>query len=152
MIQLVDHINIVVSDLERSVWFYRDLLGMTETRRARLEGDWIESIVDLSGVVADVAYLEPLEGGPRIELLHYLTPVGDSIPENQLPNTLGLRHVAFRVRDIQEAAGRLEEAGFPLLSPPTTVPQEVIAHKAGHKTLCYFHDPDGVLLELAEYR
>ncbi|HKQ32343.1 MAG TPA: VOC family protein, partial [Thermodesulfobacteriota bacterium] len=43
----IDHINIVVSDLEKSVRFYTELLGFIESKRAHLEGDWIESIVGL---------------------------------------------------------------------------------------------------------
>ena len=152
MMQGIDHINIVVSDLERSVDFYTRVLGMVETRRAHLEGDWIDAVVGLSGVEADVVYLEPSEGGLRIELLQYSSPKGTASPECSRANTVGLRHIAFRVKDIEAFAARLTEAGFPPLSPPTSVPQRVITHTAGHKVLCYFHDPDGVLLELAEYR
>jgi catechol-2,3-dioxygenase len=47
MISAVDHIDIVVSDLERSVKFYTELLGFREIRRDRLEGKWIESVVGL---------------------------------------------------------------------------------------------------------
>ena len=71
MIESVDHINIVVSDLERSVRFYTEILGFKETRRASLEGDWIESIVGLKGVKADVSYIVAPAGEPRLELLCY---------------------------------------------------------------------------------
>jgi glyoxylase I family protein len=152
MMEGIDHVNIVVSNLDRSVDFYTRVLGLAETRRAHLEGDWIEAVVGLSGVVADVVYLEPPEGGLRVELLQYCSPEGTTSAECSLANTIGLRHVAFRVGDIEGVAAKLVEAGFPPLSPPTLVPQKVITHDAGHKVLCYFHDPDGVLLELAEYR
>jgi catechol 2,3-dioxygenase-like lactoylglutathione lyase family enzyme len=152
MVQAIDHINIVVSDLERSVCFYTELLGLVETRRAHLEGRWIESIVGLKGVRADVVYIEPPAGGMRIELLQYRAPLGKSLPENALPNTVGLRHIALRVRDIHEVCNRLEAAGVELVGPPVEVPSGVVSHDAGDKVLCYFHDPDGVILELAEYR
>jgi len=152
MVQAIDHINIVVSDLERSVHFYTELLGLVETRRAHLEGSWIESIVGLKGVRADVVYVEPVSGGMRIELLQYRAPVGKSLPENALPNTVGLRHIALRVRDIHEVCKRLVAAGVELVGPPVEVPSGVVTHDAGDKVLCYFHDPDGVILELAEYR
>jgi len=148
----IDHVNIVVSDLNRSVNFYTHVLGLVETRRAHLKGDWIEAVVGLSGVVADVVYLEPAQGGLRIELLQYTSPQGPNPPECSFANTVGLRHIAFRVKNIEEIADRLTEAGYPPMSPPTPVPQRVITHDAGHKVLCYFRDPDGVLLELAEYR
>ena len=68
MVKAVDHINIVVSDLERSVSFYTDVLGFKETKRALLQGDWIEHIVGLKDVQAEVVYIN---SSPRIELLHY---------------------------------------------------------------------------------
>lgn len=148
----IDHINIVVSDLERSVRFYTELLGFRESKRAHLEGDWIESIVGLKGVVADVAFIVAPAGEPRIELLCYKTPGGEAIPANSFANTVGLRHIAFRVDDIKVAAERLKNAGVKLLGEPVVVPENVVTHDAGHKMLCYFHDPDGVLLEITEYK
>ena len=151
MIQRIDHINIVVTDLERSRRFYTEVLGLEETRRAHLSGDWIEAIVGLQGVEADVVYVQPISGGPRIELIHYVAPKGVDVPETALPNTVGLRHIAFFVDDMAAVCGRLREAGVELIGPPTAVPESVVTHDAGRKTLCYFRDPDGVLLELAEY-
>jgi catechol 2,3-dioxygenase-like lactoylglutathione lyase family enzyme len=151
MINAIDHINIVVADLDRSVAFYTGVLGMEVTRTAHLEGDWIEAIVGLRGVEADVAYVEPPGGGLRLELLQYHSPLGEALPLNREPNTQGLRHIAFRVADIDAAAARLRAAGAPVVADPVAVPDGVVKHNAGRKRLLYFHDPDGVLLELAEY-
>ncbi len=152
MIHAIDHLNIVVSDLERSVKFYTKVLGFEQTNSAHLEGDWVESIVGLKGVSADVAFIVAPAGEPRIELLCYKSPTGESIPENSLANTVGLRHIALRVDDIHSSAQKLKDAGVKLLSEPVTVPTSVVTHDAGHKMLCYFHDPDGVLLEITEYK
>lgn len=152
MIHAIDHLNIVVSDLERSVKFYTKVLGFEQTNSAHLEGDWVESIVGLKGVSADVAFIVAPTGEPRIELLCYKSPTGESIPENSLANTVGLRHIALRVDDIHSSAQKLKDAGVNLLSEPVTVPTSVINHDAGHKMLCYFYDPDGVLLEITEYK
>jgi catechol 2,3-dioxygenase-like lactoylglutathione lyase family enzyme len=148
----IDHINIVVSDLEKSVRFYTELLGFNESKRAHLEGEWIESIVGLKGVVADVAFIVAPAGEPRIELLCYKTPLGEALPANSLANTVGIRHIAFRVDDIYTASEKLKNAGVKLLGEPVVVPETVVTHDAGHKMLCYFHDPDGVLLEITEYK
>lgn len=148
----IDHVNIVVSDLERSVAFYTGLLGFVESKRAHLEGEWIESIVGLRGVVADVAFIVAPAGEPRVELLCYKTPRGETIPANSLANTIGVRHIAFRVDDIYAASEKLKHAGVRLLGEPVVVPETVVTHDAGHKMLCYFHDPDGVLLEITEYK
>ena len=148
----IDHINIVVSDLERSVRFYTELLGFKESKRAHLEGEWIESIVGLKGVVADVVFILAPSGEPRIELICYKTPKGESIPQNSFANTVGIRHIALRVDDIHAAAEELRNGGVKMLGEPVIVPEEVVTHDAGHKMLCYFHDPDGVLLEITEYK
>ncbi len=151
MIRAVDHINIVVQDLERSVRFYCDVLGFRKTADVYMEGDWIEAIVGLRGVRGKVAFVEPPGGGLRFELLEYVAPAGVALPENSRPNTRGLRHVAFRVTDIAGLAERLRAAGVTLFSAPVKVPQGVVKFAAGDKTLLYFLDPDGVVLELAEY-
>ena len=148
----IDHINFVVTDLERSVRFYTEFLGFRESKRAHLEGDWIESIVGLKGVVADVAFVIAPAGEPRIELLCYKSPKGEALPANSLANTVGLRHIAFRVDDIHAVVSKLKDAGVKLLGEPVVVPETVVTHDAGHKMLCYFHDPDGVLLEVTEYK
>ena len=152
MIVSVDHINLVVSDLERSVDFYTNVLGFRETQRAELEGEWIETIIGLKTVKASVAYVVSPAGQPRLELLQYHSPIGDGFQANSIPNTLGLRHLALSVDNIDSAVHRLREAGTELLSRPVVVPTDVIQHSTGQKILCYFHDPDGVLLELTEYR
>ena len=154
----VDHINLVVSDLDRSVQFYTEILGFQEVGRARLEGDWIEDVVGLRGVQADVVYLEANvggtrnAGGTRLELLSYKSPQGEGFAANSIANTIGLRHMALRVKDIRTVVKRLKETGVTMLAEPVIVPESVMPPNSGRKTLCYFLDPDGILLELAEYR
>lgn len=151
MIEHIDHVNIVVTELERSVRFYTELLGLRVTRRAHLEGAWIEQVAGLKGVRADVVYVQPPGGGPRIELIQYHAPAGVVLPACALPHTAGLRHIAFRTADMDETYRRLREAGVVFIGAPAAVPGQVVQHDAGRKRLCYFHDPDGVILELAEY-
>ena len=150
MILGVDHLNLVVADLERSVRFYTEVLGFRRTADVTMEGEWIEAIVGLRGVRGLVTFVEP-PGGPRIELLQYVAPAGEVLPANSRANTHGLRHLAFRVRDIAAMASRLRAAGVTLFSDPVRVPPGVVRFAAGEKTLVYFLDPDGVILELAEY-
>ena len=151
MIRGIDHLNIVVADLARSVKFYTEVLGFKKTHDVVMTGDWIEQIIGLRGVQGLVAFVEAPGGGPRIELLQYVAPAGVTLPENSRANTLGLRHVAFRVDDIAGLSARLRAAGVTLFSDPVRVPAGVVKFAAGDKTLLYFLDPDGVILELAEY-
>lgn len=152
MIRAVDHINIVVRDVERSVRFYTEMLGFTRTKDAWLEGEWIDRIVGLSGVRARAVFIVAPAGEPRIELLQYERPAGLDRPENARANTLGLRHIALRVDDIAGMVTKLRAAGVTVFSEPVRVPPGVVRHDAGEKTLVYFLDPDGVILELADYR
>ncbi len=151
MISAIDHINIVVSDLERSVRFYTEVLGFRLVREAHLHGEWIGRIVGLPTVSARVAYLLAPAGEPRIELLCYDQPAGAGVAANSQANTVGLRHLAFRVDDMAGTCARLHALGHTLFSEPVAVPAGVVSHDAGRKTLVYFLDPDGVILELAQY-
>ncbi len=152
MVRAVDHINIVVTNLERAVRFYTEVLGFRKTKEAYLEGGWIDLIVGLSGVRGHVAYVVAPAGEPRIELLCYEAPKGEVLSVNSQANTVGLRHIALRVDNMAEAVARLRTAGVTLFSEPVRVPSGVVQHDAGEKTLVYFLDPDGVVLELTEYR
>lgn len=152
MIRGIDHLNVVVSDMERSVRFYTEVLGCRKTADVHLEGDWIGRIVGLSGVKARAVFVEAPGNGPRIELLRYEAPEGATLPANSQANTLGLRHLAFRVDDMAAMVAKLKAAGVTLFSEPVRVPAGVVTFAAGDKTLVYFLDPDGVILELAEYR
>ncbi len=73
MIQRIDHVNIVVAEMETMIAFYRDALGFRLTRQATIHGPWIDAVTGLHGVEADVAFLE-LPEGPGIELLDYRSP------------------------------------------------------------------------------
>ena len=153
MIQGIDHLNVVVADMARSLRFYTDVLGFTKTKEAQLSGDWIERIVGLKGVRAQAVFVELPGGGPRIELLKYEAPAGAALAENSRANTFGLRHFALRVSDISAMVAKLRAAGVDVFSDPVRVPGGVVKFDAGAtKTLVYMLDPDGVIIELAEYR
>lgn len=144
----IDHVNIVVSDIGRSLAFYVGLLGMEQTFSGELTGEWIERVSGLPGVFAQCAFCQPPGGGTRLELLEYRTPSGTTFPQNALANTLGVRHFALQVNGIDAWYERLSGAGVVFISPPVTVPFPV---GGSRKRLCYFTDPDGVLVELAAY-
>lgn len=146
----LEHVNIVVADMERSLAFYVGLLGMRQTLDTVLEGAWIEQVSGLAGVKARCVFCEPSEGGVRFELLQYLSPPGQTLPANTLANTHGLRHIALEVTDMDAWHSRLTDAGVTFISPPVEVPFPLPGNL--RKRLCYLRDPDGVLLELAEYR
>ena len=150
----IDHINLVVEDLDAMTRFYTDTLGLNVTKRVTISGQWIGKTVGLGDDVnADVVYLDFTAGGPRIELIRYNTPALHRPPNVDLPNAPGIRHLAFRVDDIDATAGRLHLAGVKLFSDVQTVPATQVTYAGGvRKRLVYFQDPEGNLLELCEYK
>ena len=152
MFEKIDHINLVVSDLEGMVNFYSQVLGLKVTKRATIRGKWIDDVVGLAGVDAEVVYLNA-DRGPRIELIRFDQPAGATPDAPAAANTRGLRHLAFRVVDIDQAVAALEAAGVELVSGVQKVPDSQVTYDGGmRKRLVYFHDPESNLLELCEYR
>ena len=148
----IDHVNLVVQDLEGMTAFYRDVLGLAVTKRVTISGDWVSATVGLADVHADVVYLD-FPSGPRVELIHYTRPTLDRPANVDLPNAPGIRHLAFKVDDIDAAADRLRRTGVKLFSDVQTVPDAQVTYAGGiRKRLVYFQDPEGNLLELCEYK
>lgn len=155
MLSQIDHVNLVVADLERMTAFYRDALGLVVTKQVTISGGWIARVVGLeegADVEADVVYLD-LPNGPRIELIYYHRPVGASPAQLGLPNTMGLRHLAFKIDDIDAAVATMLSRGVTFFSDVQNVPSTQVTYAGDvRKRLVYFHDPEGNLLELCEYK
>jgi catechol 2,3-dioxygenase-like lactoylglutathione lyase family enzyme len=150
MIERLDHVNLVVADIERVIAFYRDVLGLELTKRATIRGDWIEAVTGLEDVEADVAFLEAGPGA-GIELIHYRRPEGTRPEALAVPNTQGIRHLALRVRNIDAYAVQIEAAGAKLLSPVQLVPADQVDYAAARKRIAYLLDPEGNLVELCSF-
>jgi catechol 2,3-dioxygenase-like lactoylglutathione lyase family enzyme len=148
----IDHVNLVVNDLEKMTAFYRDVLGLAVTKHVTISGEWIGKTVGLGDVEGDVVYLD-FPAGPRIELIRYNRPTIERPAGVDRPNAPGIRHLAFRIDDIDAAARRLQLAGVKLFSDVQTVPDSQVTYAGGvRKRLVYFQDPEGNLLELCEYK
>lgn len=93
MIDAIDHINLVVRDLQRMTRFYCEVLGFTVSKEVTISGRWIDAVVGLSDVLAEVVYLDLTEGS-RIELIRYLRPEGSGNPV-AVANIPGIRHARF---------------------------------------------------------
>jgi len=152
MLESIDHVNIVVRDLPLMADFYVRVLGFRETKRVTISGAWIDQTVALRDVTAECVYLD-LPQGPRVELLRYVNPPGAQPDGLGQSNTIGLRHMAFRVDDIDAAVARLRDEKVNFFSGVQNVPTSQVTYAGGvRKRLVYFHDPEGNLLELCEYK
>ena len=137
----LDHVNIVVTDMECAEQFYGGVLGLRRGFERLLEGEWIERVTGIPGARAQCVFYEP-EGGGRIELLQYITPQGELLPSNGLPYTPGVRHLAFEVDDLEEAVRHLRAHNVPV--------EEIRIDSITGKRFTFFPDPDDLPLELYE--
>jgi len=143
MIKYIDHINIVVNDLVTTSKFF-ELLGFKIIHEGDLEGNWISKIVKLKDVRAKYIAMELHESQTKLELIQYYSPVSPSTNTGEKANCIGIRHIAFRVNDIDDMVIKLKSNNIQFLS-------DVQTYSPTNKKLLYFHGPDGILLELAEY-
>ncbi|MCX6365255.1 MAG: VOC family protein [Armatimonadetes bacterium] len=145
----INHLNIVVADMQRTLDFYIGLLGMRQTFDVMLQGEWIEEVTGCKNAQAHCVFVMPDGGGCRIEILQYINPEGTALMPNALPHTQGLRHFALEVMDLDSWHQKLSAASVSFVSPPVTVPFRIV--EGVQKRLCYCHDPDGVIVELCEH-
>ena len=109
----LDHVSVTVADLDRSLAFYRDLLGLRVRETGEEEGGQMARIVGFPGVRFRYADVE-LGDGRILELLQYLEPAGT--PRSQRTCDPGSGHIAFLVADIDEAYAELVGAGVTVRS------------------------------------
>ena len=114
----LDHVSVTVADLDRSLAFYRDLLGLRVRETGEEEGGQMATIVALPGVRFRYADVE-LGDGRILELLQYLEPAGRPIVQRTCDPGSG--HIAFLVADIDQAYAELVGAGVTVRSAPVTI-------------------------------
>ncbi len=141
-IQRMDNVLIVVEDLEAAKAFFAEL-GMELEGETQVEGPWVDSVVGLDGVRADIAMLRTPDGHGRVELTRFHTPPAvRTEPENAPANALGLRRIMFTVDDLDDVVGRLRSHGAELL-------REVAQYEDAYR-LCFLRGPEGIIIGLAE--
>ena len=140
MIKGFHHTGIVVKNLENSIAFYEDVIGLTLSARRERNGGLITKIVGYPNVHLKAALFD-LENGHFFELLEYIEPQPKEMPTEQRA-VLGASHIAFMVTDIsQTLESVVKNGGIPLNEPV-----EFISGRSG----CYLQDPDGNWIEFIE--
>jgi catechol 2,3-dioxygenase-like lactoylglutathione lyase family enzyme len=139
-------VGFTVSDMDRSVAFYRDVLAFTPVSDVEVDGHEYDRLYGVFGVRARVVRMQL--GGQVLELTQFLAPPdARPIPVPSYSNDLWFQHVAIVVRDMDEAWARLRKHHVRQISPrPQTIPVSNRA-AAGIKAM-KFRDPDGHNLEL----
>jgi glyoxylase I family protein len=138
----MSHIGICVTDLARSIHFYRDLLGFTYRSELRVQGEPSDTLLRLRGVDLHAVYLD--RDGTRIELLYYAAPgaVGDGTVRPM--NGRGLTHLSLRVSELREMLPALRAEGVNVLD------DTLIDIPDFGSAAIFITDPDGTLIELLQ--
>lgn len=140
-IRRMDHVGIVVADLAAATEFFA-ALGLEPCGETRVEGEWVDRIVGLDGVRAQIAMMRTPDGHGTIELTQFSAPASDGGAPALPANALGMRHAAFVVEDIDDILARLSPCGGELVG---TVERYENSYR-----LCYVRGPAGIIVELAE--
>ncbi|HJO95768.1 MAG TPA: VOC family protein [Victivallales bacterium] len=141
MIIDIDHINIVVSSMDKTLEFF-NLFGFEQKETAILEGDWISELTCTDNVSMEYAMLMLPNSNISIQLAKYNSPASETADINSKASTIGYRHIALKVVDLEKEYNRLKKHNIIFNSKP---------YQRGNKKLVYFTGPDNIIMELAEY-
>ena len=138
----MDNVGIVVEDLDAAIAFFTEL-GLSVEGKASVEGRWVDQVIGLDGVRADIVMLRTPDGHGRLELSKFHAPPAiRSGPANAPVNTLGIGRIMFAVDDVDDTLERLRAHGAELVG-------EVAQYEDVYR-LCYVRGPEGILVALAE--
>jgi lactoylglutathione lyase len=144
------HFAFHVADLDQSIAFYRDVLGMRLIHQQEQANAYTRALVgypDASLRIAQLAMPSRPEGllsTHELELVEYVIPRGAALGSERCRP--GSAHMAFAVSDIVREYARLTDAGVRFVSPPNRI--EAGVNQGG--ACCYFLDPDDITLELVQ--
>jgi catechol 2,3-dioxygenase-like lactoylglutathione lyase family enzyme len=134
------HAGIIAGDLEKSLHFYRDLLGLEVIQDFSDDSDYINEITGLRGANVHMVKLKAPDG-MVLELLDYVThPTG---PVKMQVHNVGACHLAFRVGNIDAAYEQLSKNGVRFISKP-------VLSSEGIAKVCFCFDPNDIRIELVE--
>ncbi len=138
----LDHVSVVVDDLEAAVSFFSEL-GMTIEGEMPVEGPWADRVNGLESVQVDIVMMRTPDGHGRLELTKFRNPKLVKLePAIAPPNALGLRSVMFAVENLDDTVARLRANGAELIG-------EVAQYEDIYR-LCYVRGPAGIIVALAE--
>jgi catechol 2,3-dioxygenase-like lactoylglutathione lyase family enzyme len=138
----LDHVSIVVDDLEAGIAFFGEL-GLELEGQAPIQGPWVDRVNALEGIRVDIAMMRTPDGLGKLELTTFHAPTAiRPQPENAHGNTLGLRSIMFTVDDIDATVAGLRARGAELVG---TVEQYEDSYR-----LCYVRGPEGIIVALAQ--
>ncbi len=148
IVRRVDAVAVTVADIDRSVAFYRDVLGFTPVSDTEVAGEDYERLYGVFGARIRIASLRL--GEETLKLEQFIAPRGRPVPVDSRSNDRWFQHVAIIVSDIERAYARLREYRVEHASSgPQRLPDW--NPNAGGISAFYFRDPDGHALEVLQF-
>jgi len=144
MIKGIFHTSITVSNLQRSIEFYRDILGLELLFTRESSGEGLSKSLGVENAYLKIAMFKA--GDDSFELIEYSNPKCE--PKSLRPCDIGNMHLAFQVSDIKVMQSKLEKHGYTFNAPPAYISEGPMKGWLW----AYFKDPDGAQLELVELR
>ena len=141
LMQRFDHVGITVADIDAVTAFFVSL-GMEADPKMTVEGEFLDTVIGMTGAAVDTVMLRPPGGGTTLELSSFVRP--DHLPGSPAApaNELGLRNVAFEVRDLQAAVDHAAADGYSLVGG--------IGEYEGFWRMAYVRGREGIIVSLAE--
>ena len=146
MIKAIEHFSFTVSNLENSLDFFCNKLGMEATPVMEIDHPDVNQIIGMPDAHLRISLVK-LPGDKNIELIQYVRPEGKSIDLTTC-NT-GVAHVAFEESDVDALYKKLSGQSIAFLSPPVWTRGN---EGKGQWGVCYLRGPDNITFELIEKR
>lgn len=144
------HVAIAVKDMERSLAFYRDALGLTLFQDEVISGPDVDMGLMETGARVRMVLLAD-EVGNMIELLGWQSPsVRERPPEHLKFTSTGLVEVCLLVSDLEKVEENLVEKGFSFRTPVWRFGSDQDSYEGAWAKIRYVEDPDGVQVELIQ--
>jgi catechol 2,3-dioxygenase-like lactoylglutathione lyase family enzyme len=144
-ITAADHTGITVSNLERSLHFWQNVLGFEFSHRAHQSGEMAEEITGVKGAELKLAVVKAPDGH-KIELLEYLAPPDRKQHVDLRPCDVGSVHIALAVDNLDGVLQKIAASGWKVGGKPQTLKT---GPNAG-KRVVYVRDPDGTTIEFMQ--
>lgn len=150
MIENIAHIGFTVSNIDRTIAFYKNILHMHFVGEMKMEGKETDTLFQKNNAAARLAYFTFNEKVkyPLIELIQF-----ENVPTDKKPASFfitSISELCFTVSDIEAFYKHLLDNAVEVLSEPQYLDSE--KYGFANSKVFYFKDPDGIILEAVEYQ
>lgn len=148
MIKQIVHVGVTVSDIEKSIHFYKDILGLSFKGELSMEGKEADALFGRKNCKVKVAYLNGSENiaAPSVELIQFTDSKADEVACDL--HRTSISEICFHVDDLDKVYEHLIKHNVECLSEPQCF--DYTEYGFGKSKALYFKDPDGIILELLQ--